>query len=188
MLENDITNKRKERHHITQEDFTPDVIVEMMLARLPKETFTNFSKKIIDNSCGIGNFLAAILERRLKKCKTPQDAIRAMKTIYGVELMADNVAECRERLYDIILTKFPTIVEDEILNFNIRAVIRNRIVWYDSLKFDYKWKKLRTYGNHDKNITFEERRTAKDIKFPMWYEEEPQKIKELCLFTDKHFK
>ena len=91
MLENDITDKRKERHHITQEDFTPDVIVEMMLNKLPKDTFTNFSRKVLDNSCGIGNFLVAILQRRLKKCKTPNDALRAIKTIYGVELMADNV-------------------------------------------------------------------------------------------------
>ena len=188
MLECDITDKRKERHHITQEDFTPDVIVELMLNKLPKDTFTNFSRKVLDNSCGIGNFLVAILQRRLKKCKTPNDALRAIKTIYGVELMADNVAECRQRLYDTILTKFPKIVEDEVLNFNIRAVIRNRIVWYDSLKFNYEWKKLRTYGDHDKTINFEERRTAKDIKYPMWYQEEKPIVKELSLFTDKHFK
>lgn len=188
MLENDITDKRKERHHITQEDFTPDMIVEMMLNKLPRSVFTNFSKKIMDNSCGIGNFLVAVLKRRLKKCKTPQDAIRAMKSIYGVELMADNVAECRQRLYDTILTKFPTIADDEVLNFNVRAVIRNRIVWYDSLKFNYEWKKLRTYGDHDKTINFEERRTAKDIKYPMWYQEEKPIVKELSLFTDKHFK
>ena len=79
-------------------------------------------------------------------------------------------------------------MEDEVLNFNIRAVIRNRIVWYDSLKFNYKWVKLRTYGDHDKTINFEVRRTAKDIKYPMWYQEETPIVKEPCLFTDKHFR
>ena len=81
MLENDINDKRKERHHITQEDFTPDSIVDMMLDQLPQDTFTNFDATVLDNSCGIGNFLVEVLNRRLKNCKTPDDAIRAIKTI-----------------------------------------------------------------------------------------------------------
>ena len=66
MLEKDIHDKRKARHHITQEDFTPDSIVDMMLKKLPKDTFSNFNKTVLDNSCGIGNFLVEILKRRLK--------------------------------------------------------------------------------------------------------------------------
>ncbi len=172
MLENDITDKRKERHHITQEDFTPNVIVEMMLNKLPKNTFSNFNRKVLDNSCGIGNFLVEVLKRRLEFCNTPQDAIKAMKSIYGVELMADNVAECRQRLYDTIVDKFTDLSKDVVTNFNIRAVIKNRIVWNNSLTFDYKWKKFRTYGKHDKNINFIEIQRAEDTKYPMWYKED----------------
>lgn len=174
MLENDINDKRKERHHITQEDFTPDSIVDMMLDKLPQNTFTNFDTTVLDNSCGIGNFLVEVLKRRLKNCKTPDDAIGAIKSIYGVELMADNVEECRQRLYDTILTKFPDIAENEILNFNVRAVILNRIVWYDSLKFCYQWEEPQTYSGCDNNIDFEVKQTERDTKYPMWFQEELQ--------------
>lgn len=172
MLEKDINDKRKERHHITQEDFTPDSIVDMMLKKLPKDTFSNFDKTVLDNSCGIGNFLVEILKRRLKKCKTPDDAIKAMSSIYGVELMADNVEECRNRLYNTIIKKFPKIVDDTILNFNLRSIILNRIVWYDSLAFSYEWDEPESYCNLDSIIDFEIIPTERDTKYPMWYKEE----------------
>lgn len=182
MLENDINDKRKERHHITQEDFTPDSIVDMMLDQLPKNTFTNFDINVLDNSCGIGNFLVEVLKRRLKNCKTPDDAIRAMKSIYGVELMADNVEECRQRIYSTILTKFPDIVENKILNFNVRAVILNRIIWYDSLKFKYEWGEIIAYSDQDDTIDFRVKPTKKDIKYPMWYQEESPLIVDIPLW------
>ena len=182
MLDQDKNDKRKERHHITQEDFTPDSIVDMMLKKLQKDTFSNFDKTVLDNSCGIGNFLVEILKRRLKKCKTPDDAIRAMKSIYGVELMADNVEECRQRLYNTILKKFPKIIDDDILNFNVKAVILNRIVWYDSLKFNYQWDEIQTYGKQDTNIDFKVKKTKEDIKYPMWCKKEVPSIIDIPLW------
>ena len=170
MLKNDITDKRKERHHITQEDFTPDIIVEMMLSKLPQGAFVNFKKKVLDNSCGIGNFLVAVLKRRLEHCDTPQRALKAVQSIYGVELMADNVAECRQRLYDTILTKFPNIINDEKLNHQIRSSIKNRIRWCNSLQFNYEWETIKY--NYNISVSFIEPQLTEDTKYPMWYKED----------------
>lgn len=77
------------------EVFTPEALVEEMLAKLPDDFFTSAAKTILDNSCGNGNFLVKALEWRLKHGITHLDAL---KTIYGVELDEANAAECRQRL------------------------------------------------------------------------------------------
>ena len=176
MLKEDKNEKRLERHSTTQEDFTPPAIVEDMLAKLPQEAFTDFSKTMLDNSCGIGNFLVRILEKRLDYCKDVDDAISAIKTLYGVELMADNVEECRQRLYDLIVQKFPEITNDYKKNYYLRALIRNRIQWHDSLKFDYKhWKPLNhtTPCEKHETVSFHENKEKDDEKYPMWHETKP---------------
>ena len=186
MLKEDKNKKRKERHHITQEDFTPSCVVDEMLKNLPTETFTNFKKNVLDFSCGIGNFLIEILNRRLANCNTPDDVINAIKTIYGVELMADNVEECRTRLYNAIVVKFPQIKDDYLLNFKVRSIIRNRIKWYDSMQFDYKWESLRlTPQKKRMNVSFKELQTEMDTKYPMWYKE--YNIFEPSLFGEEDF-
>lgn len=181
MLDIDKINVRIERHHITQEDFTPQTVVDDMLAKLPEETFTDFSKTVLDPSCGIGNFLVTILERRLEHCESQEDAVNAMKTLYGVELMADNVEECRNRLYDMIVKKFPSILNDEKKHFYLRSIVRNRIQWHDSLEFDYDhWKQPKTAPceKHD-TVSFHERKDKDDEFYPMWHKKEP---KQLTLF------
>ena len=98
MLKKDKTKKRVERHDDTQEDFTPIGVVNSMLDQYPQEAFKEMKKTFIDYSAGNGNFLVEILDRKLDNSKNVDDAIEALKSIYGVELMADNVEECRERL------------------------------------------------------------------------------------------
>ena len=72
MLEQDITDKRKERHKITQEDFTPPEIVSL-LCNGSEELFTDFSKTVCDPCCGIGNIILFILRKRFENCKTKTD-------------------------------------------------------------------------------------------------------------------
>ena len=186
MVEKDKTQKRVERHKITQEDFTPEVVVEDMLGRLPENIFTDFENKVLDNSCGTGNILLAVLKRRLSNCSTINDAISAMRGLYGVELMADNVEECRTRLYNEVIQKFPSVKSDIQLNYELRNVIKNRIQWGDSLTFDYNhWPKLRTFGKRDQTINFRELQKKEDTKYPMWYKD--TKIIEPTLFDDYMF-
>ena len=102
--------------------------------------------------------------------------------------MADNIEECRERLYQETIKKFPDITKNSKANFQIRSIIRNRIQWCDSLNFDYNhWPKLNgNLRNKHKNVSFKVTRTSEDTKYPMWYKEKI-KIKELLLFSDKDF-
>ena len=168
MLKEDKTEKRKKRHAITQEDFTPNNIVLDMLNTFSEESFATLNESFIDPSCGNGNFLVAILQRKLNYCT--------------------NIEECRERLYQETIEKFPDITKNSKANFQIRSIIRNRIQWCDSLNFDYNhWPKLNgNLRNKHKNVSFKVTRTSEDTKYPMWYKEKI-KIKELLLFSDKDF-
>lgn len=66
--------------------------------------------RFLEPACGDGNFLSAILRRKLaelrrKYKKSPRDyekqAIVAIGSLYGVDIMNDNVYACRERLFSI---------------------------------------------------------------------------------------
>lgn len=170
MLEKDKTQERVERHKITQEDFTPDVIVNIMLDKLPSDTFTDMNKTVLDPSCGIGNFLVEVLRRKLSNSKNEQEGLLAIRSIYGVEIMADNVEECRTRLYETFKEKYLKSLEDNVFNFKVRNSIRNRIVWYDSLKFNYKtgWGVDSTPREKHETVSFKEKNVGGHINYPMW--------------------
>lgn len=171
MLKETITEKRKERHSVTQEDFTPENVTKLMLLRIPNDAFTDFNRTVLDNSCGEGNLLVEVLRRRLTHTTNVDEAIDAISTIYGVELMADNVQTTRERLYDIITERYPEIKESNEVNYKVRAIIRNRIQWHDSLTFDYENFPV-LHKNDMKprakrlNVGFKEPR--KCATYPMW--------------------
>ena len=57
--------------------------------------FSDPTKTFMDNSCGDGQFLTEVAIRKMERGST---LLQALKTIYGIELMEDNVALCRERL------------------------------------------------------------------------------------------
>lgn len=76
------------------EVFTPPALVSDMLDRLPPESWTP-EKTFLEPSCGTGNFLVEILRRKLNAGHHP---FEALSTIYGVDIMKDNVVESRKRL------------------------------------------------------------------------------------------
>ena len=110
----------------TAEVFTPTPLVQEMLDKLEEQDTTLFSdpnKTFLDNSCGDCQFLSEVVIRKIERsgCTLEQ----ALKTTYGVELMEDNVNECRKRLAGPNPT--PEILE--ILNKNI--------VCHDALSYNY---------------------------------------------------
>ena len=83
------------------EIFTPSIMVNEMLSRLPRKALTNPKQKFMDNSCGDGQFLFEILRWKiLSDSSSSFDEIHhnAIKHIFGVELDPDNVEVCRRRL------------------------------------------------------------------------------------------
>jgi hypothetical protein len=120
----------RDKHRIKQtaEVFTPTPLVQEMLDKLEEQDptlFTDPNKTFLDNSCGDGQFLSEVVIRKMDKsfCNLEQ----ALSTTYGVDLMVDNVNECRRRLAG----PNPT---PEILK-----IVNRNIVCCDALTYDYRF-------------------------------------------------
>ena len=96
---------KKERVKKYGEVFTPEWLVKDMCNMLQDnaegEVFSP-EKTFLEPSCGTGNFLVEILARKLERSKTDEDILTSLNSIYGVELLPDNVEVCRKRLLDMI--------------------------------------------------------------------------------------
>ena len=95
--------KRESRRKQTGEDFTPSSLVNEILDRLSTESHNTVwakDKIFCDPACGNGNFLIEVLKRKLNK---KHDPVQAISTIYGADIMKDNIKECRLRLLKVIL-------------------------------------------------------------------------------------
>ena len=101
--------KSKERVSQRGEVFTAEREVNAMLDLVVNECLRPDSR-FLEPACGDGNFLSAILKRKLSELrrkykKSPRDyeklSIVAIGSLYGVDIMNDNVEACRERLFSI---------------------------------------------------------------------------------------
>lgn len=105
----DVQVKSKARVADHGEVFTAQREVNAMLDLVKQET-ERIDSRFLEPACGDGNFLAEILRRKLAAVKTrykksPADfekyAVVAATSIYGVDILQDNVDACRTRLFDI---------------------------------------------------------------------------------------
>lgn len=83
------------RINATAEFFTPTDLVIEMLQKMDLERFAP-SKKVLDPACGDGQFLVAIKWIKVLHHGMTED--EAVKDIYGVDIMRDNVEMCKKRL------------------------------------------------------------------------------------------
>lgn len=112
----------KQRVKATGEVFTPTPLVQEVLNKLPQSLFTDPTKTFLDNSCGDGQFLGEVLIRKMENGSTFE---QALSTIYGVDMMLDNVAECRKRLL--------------CGRTDLEHIVRTNIVCHDALTYDYSF-------------------------------------------------
>lgn len=113
----------------TGEIFTPTPLVQEMLDKLPADVFLDPTKTFLDNACGDGQFLSEVLIRKMENGSSFEDAL---STIYGVDLMQDNVDLCRERL----------LCGQE----HLRHIVVRNIVCYDGLTYNYSFGEPETFG------------------------------------------
>ena len=52
----------------------------------------------LEPTCGNGNFVIEILKRKFDLCKKKADYIRALKSVYAIDILEDNIAECKQRV------------------------------------------------------------------------------------------
>ena len=101
--------KSKQRVSDHGEVFTPEWLVDAMLD-LVKDESERLDSRFLEPACGSGNFLTKILKRKLatvelKYTKSEFDrqhyAVLSLMRIYGIELLEDNIAECKNNLLEI---------------------------------------------------------------------------------------
>ena len=103
--------KSKQRVADHGEVFTPPELVEAMLDLVRAES-ERIDSRFLEPACGSGNFLVPVLQRKLATVdarygksdfEKRHHALLALMSIYGIELLADNVAECRENLLEVFV-------------------------------------------------------------------------------------
>lgn len=132
--------RKKIRVKETGEVFTPTLLVEEILDKMDSQLFQDLEKTFLDPSCGDGQFLASVLYRKLQN---GIDFGTALGTIYGVDLMPDNVKLCRERL----------LCGRE----DLRHIVEQNIVCADGLRYHYRFDGSYPYDEELKEIEFEDR-------------------------------
>lgn len=88
--------RTKERVVNYSEVFTNEKEVKAM-CDLVEQEIKKTDSKILEPACGNGNFLIEILKRKLNIANTRVTSLVALKSLYGVELLEDNVEECKKK-------------------------------------------------------------------------------------------
>lgn len=111
------------------EVFTPTSLVQKTLDQLPQNLFTDSTKTFLDPSCGDGQFLSEVL---IRKIQSGIEFEIALASIYGVDLMNDNVELCKERLL--------------CGQTHLKYIVDKNIVCADGLEYNYLFGEPETIG------------------------------------------
>src|SRR5215208_1731929 len=114
----------KSKHRVADhgEVFTPAWMVEAMLDLVKDET-ERIDSRFLEPACGSGNFLVQIMRRKLAAVELKYGkseferrhyALFALMCIYGIELLADNIGECRANMLAILTDYLNGDASDEL--------------------------------------------------------------------------
>lgn len=138
--------KSKQRVADHGEVFTNEREVNAML-NLVKIESERIESRFLEPAMGDGNFLTAVLERKLNtvddKYKSVQFdweryAVIAISSIYGVDILEDNAVECRNRLFNIFESRYKAQFNDKCSDDckrSVRYLLERNILWGDALDF-----------------------------------------------------
>ena len=128
----------------TQEFFTPYTIVKRMCDKIPDSDWADPKKTFLESSFGSGQFVVYIVWNRIQHSIDWQTAL---KTLYGVELMADNVLECHDRVIDL-LTKLGIEFDER----TARKIMKKNLVCSDFFNWDFEhWRPIPEKPKKSKN-------------------------------------
>lgn len=132
--------KSKQRVADHGEVFTPEWMVEAMLDLVKGET-ERIDSRFLEPACGSGNFLMRILRRKLAAVELKYGksefekrhyALLGLMCLYGIELLADNIAECRDNVLEI-LAEYLNLEETDDLYRAAAYVLSQNLVHGDAL-------------------------------------------------------
>lgn len=146
----DLTNYELQRENrrkgvgSTQEFFTPYSIVKRMGDKISDSDWSDHTKTFLESSFGNGQFVVYIVWNRIQH---GVDWETALKTLYGVELMADNVIETHDRVIDL-LTKLGIDFDER----TARKIMKKNLVCSDFFKWDFEhWRPIPEKPKKSKN-------------------------------------
>ncbi len=155
-------NHVKSKQRVTDygEVLTPQHIVNAMLDLVKQET-ERIDSRFLEPACGTGNFLVEVLNRKLRvvearyarsQLEYERYAILAVSSLYGIDILADNVEECRQRLFAVFDQAYTRLFKGktkEQCRQAVRYILSKNIVHGDALT-------LKTVSDHPQPIIFPE--------------------------------
>lgn len=142
MSNQQIKSKKRVADH--GEVFTNPREVNAMLDLVADEC-QRIESRFLEPACGTGNFLVEILNRKLQEVSRryrqsqieyERYAIIALSSIYGVDILADNVAACRQRLFEVFDQQYTALFKDKCkpeCRRSVRYLLTQNILWGDAL-------------------------------------------------------
>jgi len=148
VIDSSLMTKTKDRVKDHGEVLTPPQLVSDMLDLAWTD---DIHVTYLEPSCGTGNFLVEILRRKLDISSTVSDAIISLTTLYGFDILLDNVETTKDRLREMMWLwidwKFPDFNNNtynaigHILSYNIQvADMLNEVYLDGSDIYVYEWK------------------------------------------------
>lgn len=156
--EKQVVSKKRVADH--GEVYTGKREVNAMLDLVKQET-ERIESRFLEPACGKGNFLMAILERKLRVVESrygrsqldyERNAVLAVSSVYGIDILEDNVLECRQRLFDVFEQEYNGIFKDtakDECRKAVKYILERNIIWGDALT-------LKTVGQNPQLIVFSE--------------------------------
>ena len=127
--------RRKDKETNSQEFFTPYSIVKRMCEKVSEEDWKNPEKTFLEPSFGNGQFIIYIIYNRIQHGVSWKDTL---STLYGVELMPDNVQETKDRIISLLSEMEIQFDKEEALK-----IMDHNLVCSDFFKWDFEnWKPI----------------------------------------------
>lgn len=157
-MEKQVVSKQRVEDH--GEVLTARREIDAMLDLVQRET-SRIESRFLEPACGTGNFLAEILERKLRvvevryaktQIEYERNAVLAVSSIYGIDILQDNASICRERLFQIFNQRYSDLFKTaakEKCREAVRFILGRNIVWGDALT-------LKTIEENPRLIVFSE--------------------------------
>jgi SAM-dependent methyltransferase len=126
------------------EVYTHSREVNAMLDLVKQET-ERIESRFLEPACGTGNFLVEILNRKLavvasryakSQFEYERYAVLAVSSIYGIDILADNVAACQERLFNVFDAPYTALFKNETndaCRASVRFILSRNILHGDAL-------------------------------------------------------
>jgi hypothetical protein len=142
------------------EVYTAEREVTRMLDLVQQET-TRIDSRFLEPACGKGNFLVEILGRKLHTVQSryrnsqldyERNAILAVSSVYGIDILGDNVAVCRTRLFEIFDRQYTAlfgVAATDACRTAVRYLLERNVIRGDALT-------LTTVGENPQPIMFSE--------------------------------